>query len=212
MLESLRDIPIVGDVRGAGYFQAIELVKDHDTKESLQPTRSPSRCCAASSSGELFRRGLICRADDRGDPVIQLSPPLIAEPEEFAEIEARAARRPLEGGRARAGVRRQDAMKVGVPTEIKTDEYRVALTPAGVRELADRGHEVLVQAGAGDGSAIADDEYVAQGATIVPDADAVFAEADLIVKVKEPQPAEVALLRAAATRCSPTCTSRPTPS
>lgn len=86
-------------------------------------------------------------------------------------------------------------MKVGVPSEIKTDEYRVALTPAGVRELKDGGHEVLVQAGAGEGSAITDADYAAQGAEIVPDADAVFATAELIVKVKEPQPAEVARLR-----------------
>jgi len=85
-------------------------------------------------------------------------------------------------------------MKVGVPSEIKTDEYRVALTPAGVRELVDRGHDVAVQAGAGEGSAIADADYVAQGARIVADADVVFAEADLIVKVKEPQPVEVARL------------------
>ena len=61
-------------------------------------------------------------------------------------------------------------MRVGVPTEIKTDEYRVAITPAGVRELTERGHEVLVQAGAGEGSAIADAQYAAQGARIVPDA------------------------------------------
>ena len=85
-------------------------------------------------------------------------------------------------------------MKVGVPTEIKTDEYRVALTPAGVRELVDRGHEVLVARGAGVGSAIPDELYAAQGATIVPDADAIFGEAEMIVKVKEPQPAEVARL------------------
>jgi alanine dehydrogenase len=85
-------------------------------------------------------------------------------------------------------------VKVGVPTEIKADEYRVALTPSGVRELLDLGHEVVVQAGAGEGSAIADADYVAQGALIVPDADAVFAEAELVVKVKEPQPAEVARL------------------
>ncbi|MGB2710915.1 MAG: alanine dehydrogenase, partial [Conexibacter sp.] len=83
---------------------------------------------------------------------------------------------------------------VGVPTEIKTDEYRVALTPSGVRELTDRGHEVLVQAGAGIGSAIVDDAYAAQGARIVADAAAVFGEAELIVKVKEPQPEEVARL------------------
>ena len=87
------------------------------------------------------------------------------------------------------------AVKVGVPTEIKTDEYRVALTPSGVRELSQHGHEVLVQRGAGEGSAIADDEYVAQGAAIAPDADAVFAQAEMIVKVKEPQPVEVARLR-----------------
>jgi alanine dehydrogenase len=86
-------------------------------------------------------------------------------------------------------------MKVGVPAEVKTDEYRVALTPAGVRELADAGHEVYVQSGAGEGSAIADEAYVAQGATILPDADAVFAESRMIVKVKEPQPEEVARLK-----------------
>jgi alanine dehydrogenase len=85
-------------------------------------------------------------------------------------------------------------VKVGVPTEIKTDEYRVALTPAGVRELVDAGHEVVVQQGAGLGSAITDEDYVAQGAQILPDAAAVFGEAEMIVKVKEPQPVEVAML------------------
>ncbi len=85
-------------------------------------------------------------------------------------------------------------MRVGVPSEVKADEYRVALTPAGVRELVDGGHEVFVQSGAGLGSAIADEQYVAQGATIVADADEVFAAATLIVKVKEPQPPEVARL------------------
>src|ERR1700710_1498498 len=85
-------------------------------------------------------------------------------------------------------------MKVGVPTEIKTDEYRVALTPAGVRELVEHGHEVAVQAGAGEGSAIADGDYTSQGAKILPDAAAVFAAADMIVKVKEPQAVEVAML------------------
>jgi alanine dehydrogenase len=86
-------------------------------------------------------------------------------------------------------------MKVGVPTEVKPDEYRVALTPAGVRELADAGHSVYVQSGAGVGSAIADDQYAAQGAQILADADAVFGEAELIVKVKEPQPHEVVRLQ-----------------
>src|SRR4051812_29433163 len=85
-------------------------------------------------------------------------------------------------------------MKIGVPSEVKVDEYRVAMTPAGVRELTDHGHEVVIQAGAGVGSAISDEDYVAQGAEILPDAAAVFAAAETIVKVKEPQPSEVALL------------------
>jgi adenosylmethionine-8-amino-7-oxononanoate aminotransferase len=87
MLDSLRDLPIVGDVRGAGYFQAIELVKDQDTKESFSDEESET-LLRGYLSGELYRRGLICRADDRGDPVIQLSPPLIAGPKQFEEIEA----------------------------------------------------------------------------------------------------------------------------
>ncbi|MEA2454017.1 MAG: alanine dehydrogenase [Thermoleophilaceae bacterium] len=86
-------------------------------------------------------------------------------------------------------------MRVGVPTEIKTDEYRVALTPAGARELVEHGHEAVVQAGAGEGSTIPDSEYTAQGARIVPDAATVFEEAEMILGVKEPQPEEVAMLR-----------------
>jgi adenosylmethionine-8-amino-7-oxononanoate aminotransferase len=86
MLDSLRDIPIVGDVRGAGFFHAIELVKDQDSDEQWSEDESEA-LLRGFLSGELFERGLICRADDRGDPVIQLSPPLIAGPEQFAEIE-----------------------------------------------------------------------------------------------------------------------------
>jgi len=86
-------------------------------------------------------------------------------------------------------------MKVGVPTEIKTDEYRVALTPAGVRELVENGHEALIQAGAGVGSTIPDEEYVAQGARILPDTQSVLDEAEMILGVKEPQPQEVEMLR-----------------
>jgi alanine dehydrogenase len=85
-------------------------------------------------------------------------------------------------------------MKVGVPTEIKDDEYRVALTAVGARELLESGHEVLVQKGAGEGSAISDDEYAAQGARILPTAEEVFAEAELLLGVKEPQPIEVEML------------------
>jgi alanine dehydrogenase len=85
-------------------------------------------------------------------------------------------------------------MLIGVPTEIKPDEYRVAITPAGVRELTVRGHEVLVQAGAGEGSAMSDDQFAAQGARIAPDAETVFEQAELLLGVKEPQPQEVAML------------------
>jgi alanine dehydrogenase len=92
-------------------------------------------------------------------------------------------------------------MKIGVPSEIKTDEYRVAMTPAGVRELVDAGHEVVVQSGAGLGSSLTDESYTAQGASILPDAAAVFAEAEMIVKVKEPQASEVARTVAAGCRC-----------
>jgi alanine dehydrogenase len=82
-------------------------------------------------------------------------------------------------------------VRIGVPTEIKTDEYRVALTPIGVRELASRGHEVIVQAGAGSGSSIADEEFVAVGARLADTAEEVFATSDLILKVKEPQKVEI---------------------
>src|SRR5689334_8445378 len=85
MLETLQDLPIVGDVRGAGYFQAIELVKDRETKETFNDEES-EELLRGFLSGELYKRGLICRADDRGDPVIQLSPPLIAGTEQFEEI------------------------------------------------------------------------------------------------------------------------------
>jgi adenosylmethionine-8-amino-7-oxononanoate aminotransferase len=87
MLESLRDIEIVGDVRGAGYFHAIELVRDRETKQSFDHDEAEV-LLRGFLSGELFRRGLICRTDDRGDPVIQLSPPLIAGPEHFEEMES----------------------------------------------------------------------------------------------------------------------------
>ncbi|MDT5399831.1 MAG: alanine dehydrogenase, partial [Mycobacterium sp.] len=86
-------------------------------------------------------------------------------------------------------------MRVGVPTEIKNNEYRVAITPAGVAELTRRGHEVLIQAGAGDGSAISDRDFKAAGAQVVDTADEVWAEADLLLKVKEPIEAEYGRMR-----------------
>ncbi|NNN01184.1 MAG: alanine dehydrogenase [Acidimicrobiaceae bacterium] len=87
-------------------------------------------------------------------------------------------------------------MIIGVPKEIKTDEYRVALTPAGVRELTGSGHQVLVERSAGVGSSIADADYVANGARIVDDADDLWADSDLVLKVKEPIAAEYPRLAA----------------
>jgi adenosylmethionine-8-amino-7-oxononanoate aminotransferase len=84
-LEGLRDLPIVGDVRGAGYFYGIELVKDKDTRETFDEEES-ERLLRGFLSKALFTAGLYCRADDRGDPVIQLSPPLTVGEEEFAQI------------------------------------------------------------------------------------------------------------------------------
>ncbi|GAA3461439.1 alanine dehydrogenase [Saccharothrix longispora] len=86
-------------------------------------------------------------------------------------------------------------MRIAVPREIKNHEYRVALTPAGAHELASRGHDVFVEAGAGLGSAIADDEYVAAGAKVLAAAEDVWAEGDLVLKVKEPIAEEYPLLR-----------------
>ncbi|PSK98595.1 hypothetical protein CLV63_105269 [Murinocardiopsis flavida] len=85
-LDSLRDLPIVGDVRGEGYFYGIELVKDTDTKETFTDEES-TRLLKGFLSNALFDAGLVCRADDRGDPVLQLAPPLICGPEHFDEIE-----------------------------------------------------------------------------------------------------------------------------
>ena len=85
-------------------------------------------------------------------------------------------------------------MRIGVPTEIKSHEYRVGMTPSGVRELTRAGHEIVVQAGAGAGVGIDDAEYAAAGARIEPDVEKLFAAAELIVKVKEPQPVECARL------------------
>lgn len=86
-------------------------------------------------------------------------------------------------------------MIVGVPAEVKTSEYRVAITPVGVRELVDRGHRVLIENGAGEGSNIHNEEYKTQGADIVSSAEEVFAQADMILKVKEPQVTEIAMFR-----------------
>ena len=86
-------------------------------------------------------------------------------------------------------------MRIGLPKEIKNHEYRVGLTPASVRELTQHGHEVLVQNGAGEGIGMTDELYAAAGAKLVALASDVFAQADMIIKVKEPQPQECAMLR-----------------
>ena len=86
-------------------------------------------------------------------------------------------------------------MRIGVPREIKSQESRVGLVPGVVHALADNGHEVFVQAGAGEGVDVSDQTYASAGAKIVADAQAVFDSAELIVKVKEPQPEEIARLK-----------------
>jgi adenosylmethionine-8-amino-7-oxononanoate aminotransferase len=85
-LEKLLDLPIVGDVRGAGYFYGIELVKDKNTRKTFDAEES-ERLLRGFLSRALFEAGLYCRADDRGDPVVQLAPPLICEQAEFDEME-----------------------------------------------------------------------------------------------------------------------------
>src|SRR6476661_9149641 len=87
------------------------------------------------------------------------------------------------------------SMRIGVPTEVKNHEYRVAITPPGVHELVARGHQVLVQKGAGEGSSISDEEYVAAGASIVPTADDTWGSAQMVLKVKEPVREEYHRLR-----------------
>ncbi|QCH24620.1 alanine dehydrogenase [Mycobacteroides salmoniphilum] len=86
-------------------------------------------------------------------------------------------------------------MRVGIPTEIKNNEYRVATTPAGVAELTRRGHEVIIQSGAGEGSSISDVDFKAAGAQVINGAEQIWAEADLLLKVKEPIEPEYALMR-----------------
>ena len=102
MLEELRDIPIVGDVRGDGYFHAIELVKDQETKEGFTHEES-EWLLRGFLSGELYKRGLICRADDRGDPVIQFSPPLIVRHCRVRRDHLDPSRRPDRGRRPGRG-------------------------------------------------------------------------------------------------------------
>ena len=85
-------------------------------------------------------------------------------------------------------------MLVGVPKEIKNNEYRVGLTPAGVRELTRRGHSVIIEHNAGHSIALDDESYVAAGASIVETAEEVFERAEMVVKVKEPQPGECRML------------------
>jgi alanine dehydrogenase len=86
-------------------------------------------------------------------------------------------------------------MRIGVPTEIKDNEYRVGMTPSGAQDLTSDGHHVYVQSGAGSGSGFSDDEYTAAGATVLSDADAVYAQSEMIVKVKEPIEADLARLK-----------------
>jgi adenosylmethionine-8-amino-7-oxononanoate aminotransferase len=84
-LETLLELDIVGDVRGTGYLWALELVKNKETRETFTDDESET-LLRGFLSGALFEKGLICRADDRGDPVVQISPPLVADEQEFSQI------------------------------------------------------------------------------------------------------------------------------
>jgi alanine dehydrogenase len=100
------------------------------------------------------------------------------------------------GARTPARIHREEThMRIAVPSEVKNNEYRVAITPAGVHDLVSNGHEVLVQTGAGTGSSITDAEYAAQGARIVADAETAWGEAELLLKVKEPVASEYGYFR-----------------
>jgi alanine dehydrogenase len=90
-------------------------------------------------------------------------------------------------------------MKIGIPKETKRDEYRVSLLPVGAEELIRAGHDVIVQQSAGNGSGLPDEAYAGCGARLVASAEEVFAEAEIIVKVKEPQPPELSLIRSGQT-------------
>src|SRR5690348_9004902 len=146
---------------------------------------------AAPLAGSIHRGE---RAVGAGRPQGLLPPPHAPLPD--AQDRRTDRPRPLAGprqDRVLAGASRPGAgrrVKVGVPREIKADEYRIAMTPAGVREMVEHGHEVLIEAGAGEGSALSDAEFESQGARLLPGPAEVFGEAELIVKVKEPQPAE----------------------
>src|SRR5690606_19167822 len=104
-----------------------------------------------------------------------------------------------QSGRCVSKLRRTSIVHIAVPREIKNREYRVALTPAGVRELVAAGHVVVVESGAGEGAGFTDARYLAAGARIGSDVEALFADAELIVKVKEPQPVECRRLRSGQT-------------
>ena len=101
-------------------------------------------------------------------------------------------------------------MLIGVPKEIKNHEYRIGLTPAGVRELVGAGHQVLVETNGGTAIGLTDEQYVEAGAEVVVSANAIFERAELIVKVKEPQPSECKQLRANQTPVSYTHLTLPT--
>jgi adenosylmethionine-8-amino-7-oxononanoate aminotransferase len=114
----MRDLPIVGDVRGDGYFFGIELVKDKDTKETFNDEES-EKLLRGFLSRALYDAGLYCRADDRGDPVVQLAPPLICDQEHFDEMEQ---------------ILREVLTKAGdLVDEISTDDHRphVRQAPGG---------------------------------------------------------------------------------
>ena len=171
-IDGLTDLPIVGEVRGMGYFLGIELVRDPDSKETFTDAES-EELLRGFLSPRLYDAGLICRSrrprrsgapavtaahrrrgrvrHHRSDPAIGPDRSCCTPPERHV-------------GRRICG---HDGLTVGVPREVKEGEHRVAVTPDGVYELAHHGVSVLVEGGAGLGSSITDDDYQRAGAQIV---------------------------------------------
>ena len=214
--------------RDLGSFQLLLSLQDDDALRLFcDSILAPIEDSEGAYGGELMRSleaFIECNGQwERAARAALLSPSHAALPDParrgadraFAGLRARPHRLLARPAWARAGPPVKETerhVKVGVPTEIKTDEYRVALTPAGVRELVEHGHEVVIQAGAGEGSAIADSDYVSQGARILPDAEAVFARGGHDRQGQGAAGGRGRRCSSRATRCSPTCTWRRIPS
>ena len=182
----------VREWRGTGFFYAVELMADRRSGRELTPEQSTELVRQVMPQA-MRAAGLITRPDDRGATMLMLSPPLVADEAVLDELFGCVDQ--VLDAVERARRRGDGLMRVGVPREVKVHEYRVALTPAGAHELVAHGHDVLVERGAGVGSSISDDDYLAVGAKVVDAADDVWADSELVLKVKEPIESEYHRLR-----------------